>query len=1767
MKKIRFLLLMIFGLVLTSCVSSKVTYEYELNKTSLTLEVGQSEKLSVLVTPEKEISVSYSSSDSSIASVSEDGTVLGVASGNVTITALVDDKTLTCDVTVNEKEIEYNYSLNMTSITLEEGATLKLEVNVTPAKDISPTFESSNNEVVTVDNAGNITACAAGNASIKVVVDGKELTCSVTVTKKEIVYEYSLNFSSITIEEEQTKRLMVIVDPAKEITPVYTSSNEEVATVSNDGTITGIKEGSATITVVVDGNELTCSVNVTAKPIEYKYEISENELVLDLGASHKLEIIVTPALVVVPTWSSSDDKVATVSTTGEVSAVGKGNATITATLNGNTYTCAVTVNSDIVLNGANIIDGAGVNVNLTDASSEYETLYWEHYQEQGTDVMLNALDLVLSNSIASSTRNFYDYLANIGWSNGYPNSAWDLTRGGKCTGEVVEIEILVNPNVKQIMILTGGWRATGVVELYANGVLIGKTDSFVAEESGIARIATFDITVEKEITVLVKIVPSNLGDSGNVSNTGVVILGEGTNDNTTVVEMNKTEMTGVDTWNIDLTGRGTIDWYYVNGSNPIHKENGNAIDPSNIKGGDFWDYKAGFTWSDGTANPDLDDTNGGNGKCGGSVRVDVTVDSNTKHVYLYVGGYQSTYYIEVVDSKGNILHNELLHEATNGSVAYEVDYKVVAAEEEKLTFIIYRNGGGNCSLAAVCVANNDIEYQYSLSTESLKMNISDIQKISVNVNPYKVFEVSYTSSNEQIATVSNDGTITALALGDVIIYANVGDEVLECVVNVVEIDYEYTINKESLSFVVGGTDNLVVTAEPVKEDLYVVWESSNNKVATVTEDGKVVAVGEGDAVITGSIGNKSVTCNVVVTSPITIGEVLTSDIANTHHDLTNNSSEYDTLYWEHYQEQGTDAAINAKDLILSNTIENSQRNFGDYKATLGWTNGTNITSWDRNSNGKHTYDGMPVVEVEILVNPNVKQIKFYVGAWNATGLVSLYLNGVMIAKSEEFVAGGDSVARVVVFNINVKEETKLTAKVDPIILTGGNVSNQAIVILGENEFNATTSLTMSKALMVGNHNEKVYTAVDLSKRGVLDWYYMSYDRIPDEMKDANYITSIKSEGSNYAWDYPAVFKWHNGTTYEASPMDNDTGEQGTNNIRYGGYHAVEVLVNENTKYAYFYVGGYESTYSVLVIDSNGTVIYQEEISNATSQYELKFEINAKEEEKLMFVIYKESGANCSLAAVAISNIENTYSLNVSELVMNVDGTYQLVVNSNPSLAVNATYESTDESVITVSETGLITALKVGNAKVKVLVGEIELLCLVEVEEAEITYEYNISDESLALDYGKTHQLEVSVNPDKTLEISWESEDTSVATVDNGLVTACGNGSTTIKAYVDGITLTCEVTVTTSVVASANVIDANGKVVDLTQMNDQLLYWEHYEERYFGNVATASLIGATDLIKSNSIEETTRAFGDYKVTFNWVNANNMTAFKNNTRGLCTDQVVTIEVLVNPSVTKIEVYTGAWRADGVATMYLNNKEIAKSDVFSAGESGIATIISFDVNVTSEATVVIKVTPTVNGESGNISNPAVLIYGSKEVVASKTVASLEVSEITGINNNSINLTEKGPIDWYYSQYDHTPDEMANGNAIHTISPGNSAWDYRGIFTWSNGTTFANNPNDNDVGGLSGSNNSKCSDFFMSAKVNVDESTNNIYFYVTGWDSAYGVALIDGAGNVLVNQQLCDHIGGATHAYECNFAINATGQDTLTLVVYKIAGSNCGFAAIAVA
>ena len=139
--------------------------------------------------------------------------------------------------------------------------------------------------------------------------------------------------------------------------------------------------------------------------------------------------------------------------------------------------------------------------------------------------------------------------------------------------------------------------------------------------------------------------------------------------------------------------------------------NSDVIDSASLRwdgGGKFWDYKAIFTFSNGsrwntTAGHDKDsDTTHGtnNGVCGAWNLVSVNVDENTSNVHLFVGGYQSTYFVMVIDSNGTILHNEMLAEGTS---SYHLDFAITASKAEKLTFVIYRTTGNNCSLAAVAV--------------------------------------------------------------------------------------------------------------------------------------------------------------------------------------------------------------------------------------------------------------------------------------------------------------------------------------------------------------------------------------------------------------------------------------------------------------------------------------------------------------------------------------------------------------------------------------------------------------------------------------------------------------------------------------------------------------------------------------------------------------------------------------------------------------------------------------------------------------------------------------------------------------------------------------------------------------------------------------------------------------------------------------------------------------------------------------------------------
>ena len=159
-----------------------------LDSTSMTLEEGESQKLTATVSPSnaENKTVLWTSSNSSVASV-KDGLVSAIKSGKATITAKSDDggKTATCEVTVKAKVYPVeSVSLDKTSYEMTEGDTFTLTATVKPdnATNKNVIWSSSNNSVAAVSN-GKVTALKAGAATITVKTEdgSKTATCEVTV--------------------------------------------------------------------------------------------------------------------------------------------------------------------------------------------------------------------------------------------------------------------------------------------------------------------------------------------------------------------------------------------------------------------------------------------------------------------------------------------------------------------------------------------------------------------------------------------------------------------------------------------------------------------------------------------------------------------------------------------------------------------------------------------------------------------------------------------------------------------------------------------------------------------------------------------------------------------------------------------------------------------------------------------------------------------------------------------------------------------------------------------------------------------------------------------------------------------------------------------------------------------------------------------------------------------------------------------------------------------------------------------------------------------------------------------------------------------------------------------------------------------------------------------------------------------------------------------------------------------------------------------------
>ena len=304
----------------TSCtvtVTENVTYDYQLTPTSTSLVNGRTTKFTVVKrtftngtqTNGQDVSSTFTwtSSNTSVATVGSNGVVTGVGKGTATITAKYGETTLTGTVTVTPA-YTYELVLNRTSMSMAKGATgtivatyktyadgvLESSTNVTSAA----TWSSGNTSVATV-SGGTVTGKGAGTTTITATYNSKSATCSVTVVGSATL---SLGWTSATMEKGSVRTNAAIYNPnngtaSTNVTSsaVWTTSNAGVAT-AGSGTITAQGKGTCTITVTYNGLSASCTVTVTDNdtplPNAYVSNMSAQSINIAGTSNYKLQLTI-----------------------------------------------------------------------------------------------------------------------------------------------------------------------------------------------------------------------------------------------------------------------------------------------------------------------------------------------------------------------------------------------------------------------------------------------------------------------------------------------------------------------------------------------------------------------------------------------------------------------------------------------------------------------------------------------------------------------------------------------------------------------------------------------------------------------------------------------------------------------------------------------------------------------------------------------------------------------------------------------------------------------------------------------------------------------------------------------------------------------------------------------------------------------------------------------------------------------------------------------------------------------------------------------------------------------------------------------------------------------------------------------------------------------------------------------------------------------------------------------------------------------------------
>jgi uncharacterized protein YjdB len=809
--------------------------------------------------------ITYSSSDNSIATVNGSGVVTGIAPGTATITATSEGKSGSAFITVAPAPVN-SVQLTLGSGTLAPGATTQGTVilrdaanNVLTGRVV--TWSSSDNTIATVDAAGLVTAVSAGSATITATSEGKSGNAGVTVTLVPVNSVQLTLGSNTLVVGGTTSGTVVLRDAANNVLTgrvvTWSTSDANVATVSNTGVVTAIGAGSATITATSEGKSDNASVTVTLAPV--------NTVQLTLGSSTLVIGAATQGAVVlrdasnnvltgrVVTWSTSDGAVATVDANGLVTAVAAGSATITATSEGKSGSAGVTV----TLAPVNTVQLTLGNNTLTVGGTT-----------SGTVVLRDASNNVLTGRVVTWSTSDANVAtvdnAGVVTAIGAGSATITATSEGKSGSAGVTVTPVPVNSVQLTLgsnALVVGGTTTGTVVLRdaANNVLTGRVVTWSTSDANVATVSNTGV-----VTAI---------GAGSAT---ITATSEGKSDNASVTVTLAPVATvqlslGSSTLVIGATTQGTV--VLRDASNNVLT--GRVVTWSTSDANVATVDNAGVVTAIAVGSATINATSEGQtGSAGVSVivppvnSVSVTLGSSTLAIAATT---QAT--VVLRDAANNVLTGRVVTWSTSDANVATVDntglVTAIAAGSATIT-ATSETKTGSAGVTVLPVPVNTV--QLTLGSNAIVVGATTqgtvvLRDAANNVLTGRV--VTWSTSDANVATVDAAGVVTGTGAGSATITATsegksgtAGVTVTLAPVNTVQL----TLGSNAI--VIGATTqgtvvlrdaaNLVLTGRAIT------WSTSDGAVATVDANGLVTAVGVGSATITATSEGKSGTAGVTV---------------------------------------------------------------------------------------------------------------------------------------------------------------------------------------------------------------------------------------------------------------------------------------------------------------------------------------------------------------------------------------------------------------------------------------------------------------------------------------------------------------------------------------------------------------------------------------------------------------------------------------------------------------------------------------------------------------------------------------------------------------------------------------------------------------------------------------------------------------------------------------------------------------------------------------